>query len=61
LPLAVVRSLQQSFNNPVVLEIREIANDEGIYYGLTMEDGKKRFKIRINSLGDILEKTKIKK
>ena len=61
LPLAVMRSLQQSFNNPVVLEIREIANDEGIYYGLTVEDGKKKFKIRVNSLGDILEKTKIKK
>ena len=61
LPLAVMRSLQQSFKNPVVLEIREIANDEGIYYGLTLEDGKKKFKIRVNSLGDILEKTKVKK
>jgi len=61
LPLAVVRSLQESFNNPVVLEIREIANDEGIYYGMTVEEGKKKFKIRVNSLGDMLEKTKIKK
>jgi hypothetical protein len=61
LPLAVMRSVQQSFNNPVVVEIREVSNEEGIYYGLTVEDGNKRFKLRVNSAGDILEKTKIKK
>ena len=61
LPLAVMRSVQQSFTNPIVVEIREISNQEGIYYGLTLEDGNKKFKLRVNSLGDVLEKTKIKK
>ena len=61
LPLAVMRSIQQSFDHPVVVEIREISNEEGIYYGLSLEDGNKKFKLRVNSLGDILEKTKLKK
>ena len=60
LPLAVMRSLQQNFDKPVVVEIREVSNDDGIYYGLTVEDGNRKFKIRVNSTGELLEKTKIK-
>ena len=61
LPLSVMRSVQQNFKNPVVVEITEISNEEGIYYGLTVEDENKKFKTRMNSIGEILEKTKMKK
>jgi len=61
LPLAVMRSVQQNFKNPIVVEIREISNEEGIYYALTVEEDNKKFRVRVNSIGDILERTKLKK
>jgi hypothetical protein len=61
LPLSVTRSVQQNFQNPIVVEIKEISNEEGIYYALTVEENNKKFKVRANSIGEILEKTKVKK
>ena len=61
LPLSVMRSVQQNFKNPIVVEIREISNEEGIYYALTVEEDNKKFKVRVNGIGEILERTKVKK
>ena len=61
LPLSVTRSVQQNFKDPIVVEIKEISNEEGIYYALTVEDNNKKFKVRANSIGEFLEKTKVKK
>ena len=61
LPLSVMRSVEGHFQNPVVIEIREITNDEGVNYTIVLEYKNKTYKIRLNSLGDLLEKEKVKK
>lgn len=61
LPLSVIRSVDKNFNNPVILEIREIFNEEGVHYAVVMEYKQKKYKVRLNILGDIQEKTRVKK
>src|SRR5688572_26354164 len=48
LPLAVVRSFNSSFENHVVLEVREIFNEESINYSLLTECKNKKYRIRLN-------------
>jgi hypothetical protein len=61
LPLTVIRSVERNFKNAGILEIREITNDEGINYTMALEYKNKKYKIRLNSLGEILENQKLKK
>ena len=61
LPLTVIRSVERNFKKSVILEIREITNVEGINYIMVLENKNKKYKIRLNSLGEILEKEKLKK
>jgi hypothetical protein len=61
LPLTVIRSVERNFKNAILLEIMEITNDEGVNYRLIIENKNRKYKIRLNSPGDILENQKIKK
>ncbi|PZR27194.1 MAG: hypothetical protein DI535_11100 [Citrobacter freundii] len=61
LPMAVVRSVESKFKSPVVTEVRELYTDEGTSYNLVLEEGTKKFKVKLNSMGDILTKDRLKK
>ena len=61
LPLTVIRSVERNFNNAVTLEIMEITNDDGINYKMILEYKNKKYHVRLNSLGEILEQEKLKK
>jgi len=61
LPLSVIMSVNGSFKDHIVLEVREITNEEGVNYTLLIEYKNKKYKIRMDSLGDLLEKQKVKK
>ena len=61
LPLSVMKSVKDSFKNPVMIEVMEISNEEGVHYSLVVEDNHKKYKTRINSFGELIEKTKIRK
>ncbi len=60
LPLNVMRSFNNQFQNSIILEIREISNAEGVRYIILLENNDKKYKIRYNNAGDLLEKEKIK-
>lgn len=60
-PLSVVRTIGSRFSNPVVIEVTEISNPEGTSYKMILEQKNKRYQVRINSSGTILEKERIKK
>jgi hypothetical protein len=61
LHLLVTKSVTENFNSPVVLEVNEIFNDEGVHYTVLIEQENKNYKIRLNSLGHVLKKERIKK
>jgi|SRR5688572_27429688 hypothetical protein len=60
LPLVVLRSVERSYKEAIILETSEITNDEGTQYKLIIEDDKKKYAIRLNSFGDVLKKEKVK-
>lgn len=61
LPLTVIRSVERNFKNADILEIREITNDDGINYTMMLESKNKKYHVRVNSMGEILEQEKLKK
>lgn len=60
LPLAVIRSLESSYKGNVVLEAREISNEDGTSYSLLIEKKEKRYRLRMSSNGSIDESKRIK-
>lgn len=61
LPLSVLRSFNNNFEGHIVLEIREISNEEGVSYTLVTEHKDKKYKVRLGSMGSVIEKVRIKK
>ncbi|MFC0774474.1 hypothetical protein [Terrimonas alba] len=61
LPLSVIRSANRIFNDPVVLQVSEIYNEEGIRYSMEIEYKHKLYNVKFDALGSLIEKTRIKK
>jgi hypothetical protein len=61
LPLTVMRAVDNQFKNNIVIEIREITNDDGTHYAIQLEQKNKKLKVKINSAGEILQQEKVKK
>lgn len=60
LPLAVIKEVDKKFAEADVMDVREISNEEGTHYKLTVELNKRKYKLSVNSSGDITDKTEIK-
>ncbi len=60
LPLSVMQTINNKFDGGVVIEILEITNNEGTSYRVILEQKDKKYKIRVNSVGEITEQEKMK-
>ena len=40
-----IKSVEKQFNNPIILETREITNNDGIYYTVVLEQQNKKYKV----------------
>jgi hypothetical protein len=60
LPLAVMKSVDKKYSQAEIVDVREISNDEGTHYKLTVELRNKKYKLSVNTAGDITDKTEIK-
>lgn len=58
LPLSVMRSIDKKFATAAIIEISEVNNADGTSYSLEVEYKNKRYKIRFDGVGSLLEKTK---
>lgn len=61
LPLSVTKAVTDNMKEPVVLEVNEIYNADGVHYTLVVEQKSKKYNLRVNGLGYILQKERIKK
>lgn len=61
LPLQVIRSLQSKFEQAVIIEIREVTNNEGTNYKIVLENKDKKYKVSIRPDGNVEETLKLKK
>ncbi len=53
LPLVVMTSLEKRFPQAATLDVREISNDEGTRYKLTVEHNAKKYKVALYPDGTI--------
>ena len=61
LPISVVRSVDDKYDGRVILEVREIANQEGTTYSVLMNWKKKRYRVRLHADGSVIETELIRK
>lgn len=61
LPLSVVQAINNKFGEIVPLEAKEITNEDGTSYRVLFEQKSKKYSVRVNSLGEIIDKQKIRK
>ncbi|WP_276504797.1 hypothetical protein [Terrimonas pollutisoli] len=61
LPLSVIRSANRIFNDPLVLQVSEIYNEEGIRYSMEIEYKHKLYNVKFDALGSMIERTRIKR
>ena len=60
LPMAVIKSFDKNFAGFNPTEVIEISNREGTFYRLTIEGQNKRYNIKADAGGNILDIVKIK-
>jgi len=61
LPLVVMTSIDSRYNGAVILDVREVVNDDGTVYRLTLEFNGKKYRIKVNTGGSIIESERLKK
>ncbi len=61
LPLTIIQSVSSKFADAVVTEVREISNTEGTSYRIVLEQKDKKYSLKLNSQGEIIESVKTKK
>jgi hypothetical protein len=55
LPLAVLQSVENKFGEITVIETKEVTNADGTSYRLIFEQKNKKYTVRLNSLGEIVD------
>lgn len=60
LPLNVMKSVDSRFAAAIVQDVKEISNQEGTQYKLTLEQGKKKYRVTVNASGEITERKVVK-
>jgi hypothetical protein len=61
LPLTVMQAVNNRFDGAIVLEVREITNVEGTSYRVVLEQKEKKYSVKMNSHGETLEVSKMKR
>lgn len=61
LPLAVLKSIDKRFPGAYFIDVLEVSNTEGTSYRLTAVTQNKRFHVKADTGGNILEIVKVKK
>jgi hypothetical protein len=60
LPLLVMQTIGNKFTGAVIIEVTEITSPDGTNYKIVLEQNDRKYHLRVNGLGDIIEKKKEK-
>jgi len=61
LPLSVMQTVNNRFADAVIIDVKEITNPEGTTYKVTLEQKGRRYNVKLDSLGQVTGKQKLKK
>lgn len=60
LPLVVIQAVNNRFDSPVIVEVKEITNLDGTSYKIVLEQKSRKYNVKVNGSGDVVESTKVK-
>jgi hypothetical protein len=60
LPILVMKTLDNRYPNAAVIDVTEIVNADGASYRLTLEFNDKKYRIKADTNGNIIESQKLK-
>jgi len=61
LPLAVMSAVDKRFAEATIINVREITNVDGTSYRLTLEKNNKKYKVKVDTSGNISEVDRLAK
>jgi len=61
LPLAVMSAVDKRFAEATIINVREITNIDGTSYRLTLEKNNKKYKVKVDTSGNISEVDRLAK
>jgi hypothetical protein len=61
LPLAVMSAVDKRFAEATIINVREITNVDGTSYRLTLEKNNKKYKVKVDTSGNISEVDRLSK
>lgn len=59
LPMSVMTAIDKKFPEAVIYDVREISNDEGTSYRITLEEKSKKKLVRVDGTGKVNEVEKL--
>lgn len=60
LPLVVMTSVDKRFAGADIIDVNEVNNSSGTYYRITLESGKKKYRVRLNADGTLADTERLK-
>lgn len=61
LPLSVMQTVNNKYSDATVISVMEIITTNGIHYNIVIEQKEKKYRLKLDSIGSVLEKERLKK
>lgn len=61
LPLVVMSAVDKRFAGADIIDVNEINSTAGTYYRITLETGRKKYRVRVNADGTVADTERLKK
>jgi len=61
LPLVVMTAVDKRFAGADIIDVNELNNASGTYYRITLETGKKKYRVRVDADGTVVDTERLRK
>ena len=61
LPLVVMTAIDKRYNGADILDVNELNSNAGTYYRITLETGKKKYRVRVDADGTVVDTERLRK
>lgn len=61
LPLVVMTAIDKRYNGADILDVNELNSNSGTYYRITLETGKKKYRVRVDADGTVVDTERLRK
>ena len=61
LPLVVMTAIDKRYNGADILDVNELNSNSGTYYRITLVTGKKKYRVRVDADGTVVDTERLRK